>query len=141
MSEKKQIPRNTIIGKNSLLISARGQKELAAQIFNYDLVREVRLDIDNKEIKLLMTYDESYFRVFQTFAKDETEDSNKEAQDKLIKFYNDLLYAAMKLTKEEVENLNNQIEFQKKEASKKAEQKSVELELEEGKKSSNSKPN
>ncbi len=115
MSDKKQPSRNTIIGKKALLISARGEVELAAQLFYYEQVREVRLDTKNNEIKLLMNYDESYFRVFQTFPENDTEEAKKESTNKLLKFYNDLLYAAMSFTKEEVESLNSQIEKQRQE--------------------------
>ena len=120
---KKPIPRNTIIGKSSLLITARGQKELASQVFNYDLIREIRLDLENKEIKLLMTYDESYYRVFQTVPETDSEKDTQEAQQKLLRFYNDLLHATMKLTAEEVENLNKQVEAQKALAAKAAKEK------------------
>ncbi len=119
--KKQQIGKNTIIGKSALLITARGQKEVAAQVFNYDSLREVRLDMENKEIKILMNYDQSYYRVFQVQADETNEKAVEEANQKLFKFYNDLLYAAMKLTKEEVENLNKQIEKQRKEHLEKVE--------------------
>lgn len=122
---KKQAPRNTIIGKKALLISARGETELAAQMFYYDQIREVRLDKKNNEVKLLMTYDDSYFRVFQVFPVDESESSSKDVEQKLLKFYNDLLYSAMGFTQEEVENLNAQVEKQRKEAQKLSEEKNT----------------
>lgn len=95
--------KHTVIGKHALILNARGEKELAAQIFVYDHIREVRLDMEKLEIKLLMNYDESYFRVYSINKTDEL-DIN-EARNSLINFYNGLINAAMKLTKEEQEVL------------------------------------
>ena len=125
-TKKQQVGKNTIIGKSALLITARGKTEVAAQVFNYDSLREVRLDMENREIKILMNYDQSYYRVFQVQPAEDNEKAIEEANQKLFKFYNDLLYAAMKLTKEEVENLNKQIEKQRKEHIEKVEEKKTE---------------
>ena len=102
--------RRTVIGRHALIIAARGESELASQIFNYDFIREVRLDLEILEVKVLMTYDDAFFRVFSIKPKDEKKESLKEAQDMVIKFYNDLINASMKLTKEELENIRKQQE-------------------------------
>ncbi len=121
--KKKPVSKNTIIGKSSLLLTARGTKELAAQIFNYDLMREVRLDLENNEVKVLMTYDDSYYRVFQLFPQTNTPEEKQEIEKRLLGFYNDLLHASMKLTAEEVERLNKQVEEHRKTLEKQATQK------------------
>ena len=100
--------RRTIIGKHALVLVARGELELASQIFVYDQLREIRLNLEDFEVKVLMSYDESYYRVFIVKPKDDTEEEKKKANDQVIKFYNDLLNATMKLTTEELENIRKQ---------------------------------
>ncbi len=104
--------RRTIIGKHALVLAARGENELASQIFVYDQMREVRVDIKGLEVKVLMNYDEAYYRVFIIKPQDDTEESRKQAEEVVMKFYNDLLNAAMKLTPEELENIKKQQEEQ-----------------------------
>ena len=103
-----QEKRRTVIGKSALVIAAAGEKAMAAQIFNYDHVREVRLDLPTLEVKLLMTYDDAYFRVFSTQPASDSPEDVKKAQDLVSKFYNDLINASMKLTQEELDNLQAQ---------------------------------
>lgn len=101
-----------LILKNALIINARGTKEIASQIFRYDKMREVRLDLDKLEVKVLMSYDESYFRVIND--KDIKQSSGEKSKDeivrKLMTFYNQLLSSAMQLSPEEMENLKKQRE-------------------------------
>lgn len=100
--------RRTIISKHGLILAAKGETELASQIFVYDLMREIRMDITKLEVKILMTYDEAFYRVFSVKPKDDTEEAKKEAEMVVAKFYNDLLNASMKLTPEEIENIRKQ---------------------------------
>lgn len=95
-----------IIGKHALLIAAKGNVELAAQIFVYDQMREVRLDLEKLEVRVLMTYDKDYFRVFSVKVNDNI--NMERAKELVLNFYNNLLNASMKLTKEEIENLRKQ---------------------------------
>lgn len=97
-----------IIGKHALILVARGQNEIASQIFVYDHIREIRADITTLEVKVLMDYDTSFFRVFKVIP---TKELDKEKATKLIiDFYNNLLNASMKLTAEEVQNIRLQRE-------------------------------
>lgn len=95
-----------IIGKHALIIAAKGQTELAAQVFVYDQIREVRVDLEKLEVRVLMAYDKDYFRVFSVSTNENiTEERGKEL---VLNFYNNLLNAAMKLSPEEIANLRNQ---------------------------------
>ena len=94
--------KRTIVGKNALVIAGVGKEEMAAQVFNYEQVREVRLDMVNLEVKLLMSYDESYFRVFSINAPTNTEEEKTKAKSTVLRFYNDLVNASMRMTKEEM---------------------------------------
>lgn len=100
--------RRTVIGKHALVLAAKGNTELASQVFVYDQIREIRVDLKKLEVKVLMTYDESFYRVFIVKAENETEDARKNAESIVIKFYNDLLNATMKLTPEELQNIKKQ---------------------------------
>lgn len=95
-----------IIGKHALILVAKGQKEIAAQIFVYDHFREIRVDIEKLEVKILMDYDDSYFRVFRMII--EKEITKEMAVKQTLDFYNNVLNASMKLTKEEVKNIKEQ---------------------------------
>ncbi len=108
--------RRTIIGKHALVLAARGETELASQIFVYDQIREIRMSLKDLEVKVLMTYDEAFYRVFIIKPKDDTEESRKNAEETVLKFYNDLLNASMKLTPEELENIKKQQEIAAKNA-------------------------
>jgi hypothetical protein len=119
--------RQTVIGKSALVIAATSEKNMAAQIFNYDDVREVRLDMDSLEVKLLMKYDEAYFRVYSIKPQNNTDEAMKAAQAQIMKFYNDLVNASMKITKEELETIQKQRE----EFAKKAQENSKETVVEE----------
>ena len=99
---------NRIIGKKSFTLIAQGETELAAQIFNYDQIREVRMDLENLEVKLLLSCDESYHRVFKIEVNDKI--TLEEAKKTTFQFYNNLLNASMRLSKEEIENLKKQKE-------------------------------
>jgi len=101
--------RKTIIGKHALIQVAQGQKEIAAQLFVYDQIREIRVDMEKFEVKVLMTYDEAYFRVFAA-KPEETEEGKEKAKTAVLKFYTELVNASMKLTDEEKENLKKQAE-------------------------------
>ena len=97
---------NRVIGKQALILTARGEKEIASQIFVYDHVREIRVDTEQLEVKILMNYDEAYFRVFKV---EVTEKLNKnEALKIVLDFYSKLLNASMKFSKQELINLNSQ---------------------------------
>lgn len=101
-----------IIGKHALILVARGQKEIASQIFIYDHIREIRVDTEALEVKVLMDYDSSYFRVFKVQVNEHIDEIK--AQKLVLDFYNNLLNASMKLTPEEIENIKKQREMQKK---------------------------
>lgn len=101
-----------IIGKHALILVARGLKEVAAQVFVYDHIREIRVDTEEFEVKILMDYDESYFRVFKIQPNNEV---TKEQTLKIVlEFYNNLLNASMKLTDVEIKNIRMQREQQMK---------------------------
>lgn len=102
--------RQTVIGKNALVIAGIGDKQMAAQIFNYSDVREVRLDLEKFEVKLLMNYDEAYFRVYTANPKLDNAEQVAKASQVLTKFYNDLINASMRLTSEEMKNIIKQRE-------------------------------
>lgn len=95
-----------IIGKNALILVAKGKKEIASQIFVYDHIREIRVDTEEFEVKILMDYDDSYFRVLKVNLNEKI--SEKEALKISLDFYNNLLNASMKLSKEEMESFKNQ---------------------------------
>ena len=99
---------NRIIGKNSLVLVAQGQKQLAAQIFNYDQIREIRMDFDDLEVKVLLFCDDSYHRVFKIELSDQMD--FEEAKKLTFNFHNNFLNASMKLSKEEIDNLKKQKE-------------------------------
>ncbi len=95
-----------VVAKHALILMGRGQKEIAAQIFVYDHMREIRVDIENFEVKVLMDYDPNFHRVFKV---DVNENITKEQAIKLtLDFYNNLLNASMKLSEEEMKNLAEQ---------------------------------
>ncbi len=101
--------RRTIIGKHALVLAAKGENELASQIFVYDHLREIRADIKDLEVKVLMNYDESYYRVFKIKLNNENDsEERKKAEQTILKFYNDLLNVTMKLTNDELENIRKQ---------------------------------
>lgn len=102
--------RQTVIGKNALVIAGVSEKQMAAQVFNYSDVREVRLDLENFEVKLLMNYDDAYFRVYSSSPDMEKEDQVVKATQMTTKFYNDLINASMRLSKDELENIKKQRE-------------------------------
>lgn len=95
-----------IIGKHALIIAGKGQTELAAQVFVYDQIREIRADIEKLEIRVLMAYDKDYFRVFSVQPNENL--TVEKAREIVMNFYNNLLNASMKLSEEEVKNLRNQ---------------------------------
>lgn len=95
-----------IVSKHALILMGRGEKEVAAQVFVYDHIREIRADVEKLEVRLLMDYDKNYHRVFKV---EVNENITKDHAIKLvIDFYNKLLNASMKLSDEERENLLNQ---------------------------------
>ncbi len=106
--EKQKQRKQTIVGKNALVIAAAGEKKMAAQIFNYDHVKEIRLDLDTFEVKVLMDYDEAYYRVYSANPDKNNKEQVKHASETITKFYNDLVNASMKLTKEEADNIKKQ---------------------------------
>ncbi|RKX65639.1 MAG: hypothetical protein DRP42_04410 [Tenericutes bacterium] len=110
MENKTKQARHTFVGKSALVLTARGENEAASQIFNYESMREIRIDLVELEVKVLMTYDESYFRVFKITAKDESPEALEVAKKQILKFYNDLLNASMRLTKEEVDAIKKRQE-------------------------------
>ena len=95
-----------IIGKKSLTIVVTGEKELAAQIFAYEKFKEVRLDLSNWEVKILMDYDEAYYKVFKIEPSEELPE--EKCKEIIIQFYNNLLNSAMRLSEQEMKNLQNQ---------------------------------
>lgn len=99
-----------LISKHALILMARGEKEIASQVFVYDHMREIRADVEALEVKVLMDYDQNYHRVFKVDVKNEEE--RPMAVKMVLDFYNNLLNASMKLTEEEIENLKNQKEAQ-----------------------------
>ncbi len=107
-TNKQPVGRNTIIGKNQLAIVIANEKEIASQLFNYDDIREIRVSVNDLEVRLLMNYDESYHRVFKVIPRNNTPEERKQAEIQVLKFYNDLMNASMKFTKEELENIKTQ---------------------------------
>jgi hypothetical protein len=105
--------RQTVIGKHALILVARGETEIASQIFVYDHIREVRVDLKNLEVKVLMNYDDAFFRVFSIKPQSDSEEHAKHAQQVVLKFYNDLVNASIKLTPEEAKHLKEQQEAAK----------------------------
>ncbi len=97
-----------IIAKHALILIAKGRKEIASQIFVYDHIREIRVDTEELEVRVLMDYDDSYFRVFRVEINDNL--TEEKAKKLVIDFYNNLLNASMKLTEEEISNIKNQRE-------------------------------
>lgn len=93
------------MSKHSLILLAKGDVEIAAQLFNYDQIREIRADLKKFEVKILMNYDEAYYRVFSVKPKDESEEEIKKAEDAVIKFHANLINASMKLTPEEIKQV------------------------------------
>lgn len=102
-----------IIAKHALIIAAKGNTELASQIFVYDQIREIRVDFEKLEVRVLMAYDKDYFRVFSV--KPNENITEEKAKELVFNFYNNLLNASMKLTPEEVKHLKaqKQINMQK----------------------------
>ncbi len=92
-----------VVSKHALILMGRGQTEIAAQVFVYDHMREIRADLENLEVKVLMDYDTSYHRVFKVEVNEKI--TKEEAMKLVLDFYNNLLNASMKLTDEEKENL------------------------------------
>ncbi|BDV02370.1 MAG: hypothetical protein HPAVJP_2590 [Candidatus Hepatoplasma vulgare] len=102
--------RKTIIGSKALLISAIGEHEFATQIFDFTKIREIRADLDALEVKILTTFDDSFYRVFKiNLENSEDKEKFEEGKKVLIKFYNDLLNASMRFSKEEIEQLSKNI--------------------------------
>ncbi len=92
-----------VVSKHALILMGRGNTEIASQIFVYDHMREIRADIENMEVRVLMDYDNSFYRVFKV---EVNENITKEQATKMVlDFYNNLLNASMKLSDEERENL------------------------------------
>ncbi len=101
--------KKTILGKNSLILIAQGEKEVAAQIFQFDKIREVRVNTETLEVRLLMTFDESYFRVYNiALAEDVSAEDKAKARANVLKFYNDLLNAASQFTSDDLKNFAKQ---------------------------------
>ena len=127
----KPAQKRRIIGKNALAITLSGEKAGAAQIFNYDFIREIKMDLENLEVTVLLTYDESYHRVFDVDKSKLSPEQVEQVKAQVLKFYNDLITASMKFSKEEIETLQKQHEDrvkQMEEARKAAEaKKSVEV--------------
>ncbi len=95
-----------VVSKHALILMGRGNTEIAAQIFVYDHMREIRVDLEQLEVKVLMDYDSAYHRVFKV---EVNEKLTKEVATKMVMdFYNNLLNASMKLSDEERENILNQ---------------------------------
>lgn len=95
-----------VVSKHALILMGRGNTEIAAQIFVYDHMREIRVDLEKSEVKVLMDYDESYHVVYRVTPN---ENINKDQATKMIlDFYNNLLNASMKLSDEEKANIQNQ---------------------------------
>ncbi len=92
-----------VISKHALILMARGKTEIASQVFVYDHIREIRADIEALEVKILMDYDQNFFRVFKVEVNEHI--SKEEAVKMVLDFYNKLLNASMKLSEEERDNL------------------------------------
>lgn len=99
-----------VVSKHALILMGRGNTEIASQIFVYDHMREIRADIENMEVRVLMDYDESYHRVFKVEVNEQV--TKEQAVKLVLDFYNNLLNASMKLSDEERENLMAQRQAQ-----------------------------
>lgn len=116
---------NRIVGRHALTLKVIKEKEAITQIFAYDLIREIRLDREKKEVIVLMHNDDEYHRVYQIEANEHF--TEEKAMEMVLRFYEGFTQAAMKLDKEEIENLKKQREQQnakfKEELAKKKEDK------------------
>ncbi len=99
-----------IISKHSLIVMGRGNTEIAAQVFVYDQIREIRADLEKLEVRVLMSNEDHFHRVFKAEVNDKL--TKEQAAKLVIDFYNNLLNASMKLTEEERSNLVNQRKIQ-----------------------------
>lgn len=97
--------RRIFMSKHSLILLAKGDVEIAAQLFSYDQIREIRADLKTFEVKILMNYDEAYYRVFSVKPKDESKEEIDKAESAVIKFHANLVNASMKLTPEEIKQI------------------------------------
>ncbi len=95
-----------VISKHALILMGRGETEVAAQVFVYDQMREIRADIEQLEVKVLMSNETHFNRVFKVEVNDKI--TKEQAVKLVLDFYNNLLSASMKLTDEEKQNLANQ---------------------------------
>ncbi len=95
-----------VISKHALILMGRGETEVAAQVFVYDQMREIRADIEQLEVKVLMSNETHFNRVFKVEVSDKI--TKEQATKLVLDFYNNLLSASMKLTDQEKENLANQ---------------------------------
>ncbi len=109
--------KRSIIAKEALFLLAKSETQLASQIFSYDLIREIRVDLKKLEVKVLMTYDEAYFKVYEIKLTNEEERS--EAEKIINNFYNNLNNAIMRLTQEDIERIKKQAETKAKELEEK----------------------
>ncbi len=109
--------KRSIIAKEALFLLAKSETQLASQIFSYDLIREIRVDLKKLEVKVLMTYDEAYFKVYEIKLTNEEERS--EAEKIINNFYNNLNNAVMRLTQEDIERIKKQAETKAKELEEK----------------------
>ncbi len=114
------VMKRSIIAKEALFLLAKSETQLASQIFAYDLIREIRVDLKKLEVKVLMTYDEAYFKVYDINLNNESE--RQEAENIITNFYNNLNNAVMRLTKEDVERIKQQNEARMKEVEEKQNQ-------------------
>lgn len=97
--------RRIFMSKHSLILLAKGDVEIAAQLFNYDQIREIRADLKKFEVKVLMNYDEAYYRVFSVVPKDESKEEISKAENAVIKFHANLINASMKLSADEIKQI------------------------------------
>lgn len=96
----------TILGKKSLLLLGQGATETASQIFHFKFIREIRMNLNEYEVKVLMTYDQDYYTVLKFNAESiKTEAEITKAKADLVTFYNRLLISAADFSEEEVKNL------------------------------------
>lgn len=110
-----------VVSKHALILMGRGQTEIAAQIFVYDHMREIRADLEKLEVRVLMDYDDNFHRVFKLEVSETL--TKEDAVKKVLDFYNNLLNASMKLTDEERENILNQRKAQMEKVKKAMEEK------------------
>ncbi len=92
-----------VVSKHALILMGRGNTEIAAQIFVYDHMREIRADLEKLEVRVLMDYDNAFHRVFKVEVNEKV--TKEEATKLVLDFYNNLLNASMKLSDEERENI------------------------------------